>query len=107
MSWIDSQSDGVLIRILAQPKASRSEWVGLHGEPGNRRMKVRIAAPPVDGEANEEVLRFVKKSLRPAGVREVRLVRGDASKQKDLLLVGAAPEAIRRLFLESGLDLSE
>ncbi|MBS1961393.1 MAG: YggU family protein [Bdellovibrionales bacterium] len=95
MSWIEAHAEGVLVRLLVQPKASRSEWVGLHGEGDGARMKLRVAAPPVDGEANAEVVRFVRKSLKSAGVRDARLVRGETAKQKDVLLTGATFAAVR------------
>lgn len=101
MSWIEAHAEGVLIRLLVQPKASRSEWVGLHGEGDAARMKVRIAAPPVDGEANAEVVRFARKSLKATGVRDARLVRGETAKQKDVLLTGATLSAVK-----AALDLS-
>jgi hypothetical protein len=84
-----------------QPKASRTEWVGLHGQGDAERMKLRIAAPPVDGEANEEVIRFLRKAFKSAGIREVRLLRGDTAKQKDVLLVAGELSAIKAV-----LDLS-
>jgi uncharacterized protein (TIGR00251 family) len=80
--WIDvSPKGGIIIRVFVQPRASRSEVVGLHGEPP--RLKIRVAARPVEGEANEEVLRFVAKSLGlPKSA--VELTHGEASRQKDL-----------------------
>lgn len=98
MNWFEATSDGILLRIFVQPKASRSEWVGVYGEGNDARMKVRIAAPPVDGEANAEVIRFVRKSLKPAGVRSVALLRGESDRRKDILLVGGSPDAVRALI---------
>ena len=83
MSWLEPTEDGVLIRIHAQPKASRSEVVCPHGD----RMKIRIAAPPVDGEANEELVRFLKKMLK-ISASQLTLVRGQSSKMKDVLCAG-------------------
>jgi uncharacterized protein (TIGR00251 family) len=42
-----------------QPKASRDEWSGLHGE----RLKLRIKAPPVDGKANAYLIGFLAKEF--------------------------------------------
>jgi uncharacterized protein (TIGR00251 family) len=83
--WIQETQEGVLLRIQAQPKASRSEVAGLHGEPP--RLKIRLAAPPVDGEANDELIRFLKKKLGiPAS--QITLIRGQSSKMKDVLCQG-------------------
>ncbi|MGZ3689733.1 MAG: DUF167 domain-containing protein [Bdellovibrionota bacterium] len=90
MPWLQAAPRGVLIRLQIQPKASRSEVVGAHGE----RLKIRIQAPPRDGEANDELLRFLKKRL---GV-PVELVRGASSRAKDVLCVGASAEQVRALL---------
>ncbi len=63
--------------MRVQPGARRSEIVGELGD----ELKVRLAAPPVDGRANAELVRFVTEL---AGVprRNVRLVRGHSSRSK-------------------------
>ena len=77
MSWLETVKDGILIRIQAQPKASRSEVVGVHGD----RLKIRIAAPPVDGAANEELVRLLAETL---GVprKAIRIVSGQTGRRK-------------------------
>ena len=57
---IQEVEGGVEIVIHAQPRASRSEVVGLHGDA----LKVRLAAPPVDGAANLELIRVMAKAGR-------------------------------------------
>jgi uncharacterized protein (TIGR00251 family) len=88
---IEPHPEGVLLRIWAQPKASRTQVTGLHGEPP--RLRIQIAAPPVDGAANEELLRFLKKALGIPASR-IELIRGATSKHKDVLCRGlSAAEA--------------
>jgi uncharacterized protein (TIGR00251 family) len=74
--------------VHAQPGAKRTEVAGLHGEA----LKIRIAAPPVDGSANEALVEFIAKTL---GLRksEVTLVRGDTSRSKTLR-VPSDPKAL-------------
>jgi uncharacterized protein (TIGR00251 family) len=50
---------GILLTVFVQPKASRTAWVGLHGDA----VKIRIAASPVDGAANRELIRFLAEEL--------------------------------------------
>jgi len=50
---------GVIIHVHAQPGARRTELVGLHGDS----LKIRIAAPPVDGRANELLLAFLAREF--------------------------------------------
>ena len=90
--WLREVPEGVVLMIVLQPKASRSEIVGPHGEPP--RLKIRIAAPPVEGEANEELVRFLKKLLGIPANR-IEILRGHSSKQKEVLCQGlSAEEAI-------------
>ena len=77
---------GTLIRIHAQPRASRTEVVGYHGDA----VKVRVAGPPVDGKANEECRRFLAKALGvPAAA--VEIVRGDTGRNKTILVRNLTP----------------
>jgi uncharacterized protein len=91
--WLEARTDGALLKLLVQPKASRTELVGPHGEPA--RLKIRVAAPPVEGAANEELLRFLKKRLGVPS-SSLRLLRGESSRSKDVLCQGLAPEDLLR-----------
>ncbi|WP_269542508.1 DUF167 domain-containing protein [Cerasicoccus fimbriatus] len=71
------------LSILATPKASRSEVVGWQ----EGALKVRIAAPPVDGKANAELLKFLAKYLGVAK-RDVALVSGEGSRRKVVEIAG-------------------
>ena len=78
-----------LLHILVQPRASRSEIVGPHGD----MLKVRLAAPPVDGAANEELVRFLAKEF---GVpqRAVEIVAGLSSRRKTVRVTGVTQEKV-------------
>ncbi len=81
---------GVEISIRAQPRASGSEIVGLHGD----QLKVRIAAPPVEGAANTELIKLLAKVL---GVSRsaLRVVRGEGSRSKVVRAEGTTVEQAR------------
>lgn len=70
-------TNGVRISVHAQPGAKRTELIGLHGDA----LKIRVHAPPVDGKANDELLRFLSQEL---GVprSHITLVRGNRSRTK-------------------------
>ncbi|MCC7441474.1 MAG: YggU family protein [Bdellovibrionales bacterium] len=93
--WLKAHaaSGGVVIHVLAQPKASRNEVVGPHGD----RLKIRVAAPPVEGAANEELLRFLGKTLGVPGSR-LELIRGASAKQKDVRVSGLALADVYRIL---------
>lgn len=53
------KSGTVLLELWIQPGAARSGFAGRHGE----RLKIRLAAPPVDGRANRQLLKFLAAQL--------------------------------------------
>lgn len=71
------QDDDLIISCHLQPKASKTEVVGLHGDA----LKVRIKAAPVEGKANAELIRFLAKEFA-VSKRDVVLISGELSRQK-------------------------
>lgn len=67
----------LLLQLRIQPGASRNEFVSLQGD----HYKVRIAAPPVDGKANAQLLKFLAKEFG-VGNSRVSLVSGSSSRNK-------------------------
>jgi hypothetical protein len=51
----------VVVRIKAQPNASRSEFAGAYD---NDALKIRIKAPAVEGAANKELIKFLSKEFK-------------------------------------------
>jgi uncharacterized protein (TIGR00251 family) len=83
------------LRIHAQPRAARSDLAGIH----NGRLKIRLAAPPVDGAANEELVRFLARLLEVPRSR-ISLVAGGASKHKLVQVEGITlASTLRKLRL--------
>ena len=92
-AWLRDGADGCVISVHAQPGAKHTAVAGLHGEA----LKIRLAAPPVDGKANAELLRFVAERLGVAR-SAITLLAGDASRAKRLRVVGAsAAQIVARL----------
>ena len=86
MSAISESPDGVILQIHVQPRASRTEVAGPHGDA----IKIRLQAPPVDGAANAALIEFIAGQL---GVRraDVSLVAGESSRRKILRIRGLDP----------------
>ncbi len=59
MSWFRWDGADLLINCHLQPKASKDEFAGLHGE----RLKIRLTAPPMEGKANTQLLAFLGKAF--------------------------------------------
>jgi uncharacterized protein len=93
MARITTQGDAACFEVHVVPRASRSAIVGEH----DGRVKIALAAPPVDGAANEALLALLSELLeRPR--RDLRIVRGESSRRKLVAIRAmAAPELEARL----------
>lgn len=86
--------EGVLVTVFLQPRASRTEIIGVESEA----VRVRVQAPPVKGRANEALVELLAEVL---GVprRDVELVRGHTGRHKQVLVRGVRlAEAQSRLL---------
>ena len=92
--WYRIAPDGrITLTLHIQPGAKKTECAGLHGEA----LKIRLAAPPVDGKANEALLRYVAERLSlPKSA--VTLKSGQTSRHKVLELSGARPDTVAALL---------
>ncbi len=89
-----SVRDGhVVFNVKVVPRASRSELVG--EQDGS--LRVRIAAPPVDGAANEELIRLLARKLevKPSAVT---IVSGLGSRTKRITVTGITPKTLEALM---------
>ncbi len=84
---------GVILRVHVVPRAARSEAAGLHGGA----LRVRLDAPPVEGAANAALIEFLAGRL---GVprRQVSIVGGLTSREKQVRVEGVEAGAVRRAF---------
>jgi uncharacterized protein (TIGR00251 family) len=82
----------LIFSVRVAPRASRSELAGEH----DGALKVRVAAPPVEGAANEELARLLSKAFGVAA-RDVEVVSGHASKTKVVRVSGAKAADLLRL----------
>jgi uncharacterized protein (TIGR00251 family) len=84
----DSQN-GVVLTVHVQPKASSTEYVGLHGNA----MKIRVAAPPIDGAANDELVRFLAECCAvPPG--SISIHAGSKSRAKRVIIRGVTSKTV-------------
>lgn len=83
--WSREADGTLLLRLHVQPGAKRTGWAGLHGEA----IKVRLAAPPVEGQANEALLRFLADAFA-VPLRQVSLRSGAGARQKWVAVAGSA-----------------
>lgn len=85
--------EGTLLKVSVAPNAKRTSVDGLH----DGALRIRLAAPPIDGRANEALVAWLAKALG-CPRRDVSLLRGESSRRKDLVL--ALPPARVAQWLE-------
>jgi uncharacterized protein (TIGR00251 family) len=95
---IEATASGCRVHLWVQPRAARDGVVGIQGDA----VKVRLTAPPVEGKANQALVRFLAKQL---GVprNAVELTAGAGSRRKTVQVAGLSPQQAReRLGLQGG-----
>ena len=94
MSWFRlTAAGGATLSLHVQPGALKSECAGLHGEA----LKIRLAAPPVDGKANEALLRFLAQRLAIPR-QQISLKSGQTSRQKVVEIESVTAERLVALL---------
>ncbi len=77
--WRRDDPGAVVLMLHVQPGAKRTEVAGPHGEGAGTRLKIRLAAPPVDGKANAELLRYLAERVRRAAAQCDAAARRDVA----------------------------
>lgn len=95
MLSIKETKNGVIFNIRVVPRSSRCELAGIQ----ENALKLKITAPPVDGKANEECIKFLADKL---GVRKSRvaIIAGYKSKRKTIAVSGLTGSEFRILSSE-------
>ena len=89
--WYQVREDGITLSLHVQPGAKKTALAGLHGDA----LKIRLAAPPVEGRANDALLEFIAE-LFDVPLRNVELKQGAQSRQKRVEIRGSriSPEIL-------------
>ncbi|HUB87254.1 MAG TPA: DUF167 domain-containing protein [Verrucomicrobiae bacterium] len=92
-NFLHEQTDGVLLSVKLQPRASKNEIGPSLGE----ELKIKVTAPPVDAAANAALIKLLAEKLDCAR-RQIEIVRGHKSRHKILMLRGLlAAEILQKL----------
>ncbi|MFN8482218.1 MAG: DUF167 family protein [Anaerolineae bacterium] len=84
---------GSRFQVYVQPRASRTEIAGLHGDA----LRVRLTAPPVEGQANAALIAFLAGYLKLPRSR-IAIVSGETARTKSVEIEGASPEDLLARF---------
>ena len=101
-SWkIMETGNGVRFKLKIQPRSSKNEASGFQGDA----LKVRLTAPPVDGEANEACIDYIARLL---GVpkKAVKIVAGHHNPHKIIEVEGLGKDDVLHIIRARGLDAS-
>jgi uncharacterized protein (TIGR00251 family) len=89
---------GVSFAVRVQPRASRTAIVGISGEGDKAALKIALAAPPVEGKANEALIRFLAEQMDlPRSAIEI--VSGGQSRNKIVRVAGVDVGHVRSRLL--------
>lgn len=97
MSWLRADEEGVTLTLYIQPGAKKTEVAGLHGEA----LKIRLHAPPVEGQANAQLIAFLALHLA-VPKRAVTLLSGEASRAKRVRVVGIGAASVAAKLSPAG-----
>ncbi len=92
MTAVEQTEQGLRLRIFLQPKAAKDHIVGLHGD----ELKISITAPPIAGQANAHLLKFLGKLFKVPKTAII-LEKGELNRHKQILIPEPKqiPEEIR------------
>jgi uncharacterized protein (TIGR00251 family) len=86
-------SETVTLSVRIQPRASKNELVRME----NGGLKIRLTAPPVEGAANEALIRFLAEALSVSR-SQIEIIAGHASREKIVRVRGVSEaDALKRL----------
>ncbi|HEX8195438.1 MAG TPA: DUF167 domain-containing protein [Pyrinomonadaceae bacterium] len=92
MIRFSEQNGSIVFTVRVVPRASKSEIVGAH----DGALKIRLAAPPVEGAANDELIKALAKYF-DVNKSAVEIASGATSKTKQIRIAGANAEKLRQI----------
>lgn len=84
--------ESIILKVYVQPKSAKNEIVG----PYRDGVKIRVAAPPVEGKANRGLILFLAEELQ-ISPSQIKIIRGHHSREKTLRISG--PQTLSKLGL--------
>ena len=92
---VSENSDGCILKCWIQPRSSRNAVVGVHGNA----IKIALTAPPVDGKANKELIKFLAKYFK-LPKNSIQIIAGNSSRNKTIFMAGIDKDTIRKTIFE-------
>jgi uncharacterized protein len=95
---VRDSKDGAILTVHVQPNATRTACLGIYGDA----LKIRVAAPPVGGAANTELLRFLASELSMP-IAAVHIESGASSRHKRVRLEGTTAVHVMSRLMRQGV----
>ncbi|MBC8206931.1 MAG: YggU family protein [Kiritimatiellales bacterium] len=89
MEWMNEAPGGLDVRIKAVPRAAKNEIQGVH----DGALKIRLTTPPVDGKANQALIKFLSKTLNISKA-QIELAQGETSRHKTVRISGLTKQQL-------------
>ena len=86
---ITATAAGVCLEVQVQPRSSRNQVVGEQ----EGRLKIKLTAPPVEGEANQALVDFLAQLLR-IPKKDIKLLKGESSRHKLIEIKGIGKQEL-------------
>lgn len=93
LAEVKASENCFIIALYCQPGAKNTEVQGEH----NGRLKIRLAAPPIEGKANEALIQWLSKTLEIKR-SQIELLAGDLSRLKRVKIAGITAEQLLQLI---------
>jgi uncharacterized protein len=88
-------SFGAAIKVKITPRASRDEIIGILDDG---TVKIRITAPPVEGQANQALVEFLARKL-DVGTSKIEIISGHTGRDKLVMVIGLEPEVVNERLI--------
>lgn len=95
-----AENPDVILDVHIQPRASKDEIVGFHGD----RLKIRITAPPLDGKANQHLIGFLAGAFK-VPKRNILLLAGETGREKRIKII--SPKVIPMIIQPANVILND
>jgi len=95
VAWCSQHGDTVRLSVQVLPNAKKTEVVGLIEDA----LKIRLKAQPIEGQANEELIRFIATQIK-LPKKQISVIRGLTSRQKTIeIKTQQECEVVRKILL--------
>ena len=81
MNWAKDSKEGVIIELHIIPNAKKNEILGEY----NNKLKIKISSPPVEGNANKEIIKFLSKILK-INKSKIKIISGEKNRDKKIAI---------------------